>query len=412
MEIKDIQCITHSNLKLLGIRDLRKLAFAVGVYGFTLYNKSDLIVHIVDVIYGREAPKSETSKGRPTSITKSRTEIISSIIEKIKLLKSADQFDVKFQDAFVASSSDEYDTGFAPNELIKSEIEVYGFVEKLKNYYCVRAQKNNSWTTPCLISQQTANNLNLRYGQKISGTAKLQNDGHYYLSSVHEKFENLPPYDNMEICRPTTKLAFGKGPFEIIDKLCPIAKGCRVVISGTTKTLTEWQNELLISLKKHHLVVASSYAAPEAISDLKDKFSEVFAAGFNEDEECQKRNINLAFERAKRLAEKYGDAVLAITSLPSTIKAFDMDLVLSVASGKTTSNYGLVKLRQSCLMAHNTKTGKSITLIVFAECDNAIQQAMVEQISEVFTTKIVCTNKQSSNFPIDAEKSNTLYSIN
>ena len=403
MDFKYVEYITPSNLSLLGIRDLRRLAFAVGVYGYTLYSKSDLIVHIVDVIYGRETPKMEVGRGRPSSITKNKIDIISSIVEKIEQLRAQQ---INFDLQYVASPSEEYDAGFEKNKLFKEEIDVEGLVDDSTKIWQVRAIKNNIWTTQCFVPNEIVEKYSLLPGMEICGTAKLHISGNYFLSKVDVETKTQKDFDNLEICKPTKQLVMGRGPFESIDSLCPIGMGGRVLICGDSKTIGEWKTEFLMSLKSKNVVLISSYTSPEEMAELNNKFDNVFATCFNESEESQCRNVGLAFSRAKRIAEASGNCVVVINSLTSTIKAFDSNAVLSIATNSPTSDVGLSKFRQNCMTAHNTKENKAITLVAFAECDNNIKQALVEKVSEVFTTKIVCKNKANCpTLPIDAEKS-------
>ena len=403
MEYQYIEYITPSSLSLLGIRDLRKLAFAVGVYGYTLYSKNDLIVHIVDVVYGRETPKMEISRGRPSSITKNKLEIINSIIEKIEQLR-AEQINFNLQ--YVASSNEEYNTGFSKDEMHKENIKVEGFVDDSLGVFQIRATKNNVWVTQCFVAKEIVEKFGLRPGMKISGEAKLHISGNYFLCGIDNFVVAKDNFDEMEICKPTKQLVLGKGPFENIDLLCPIGMGNRVLICGDGKTINEWKTEFLMSLKSRNVVLASSYTSPEDVAEFNKKFENVFASCFSENDENQCRNINLAFSRARRIAETDGSCVIVINSLSSTIKAFDSNAVISATTNGQTNDFGIAKLRQYCMAAHNTKNNKSITLVAFAECDNNIQQAIVERISEVFSTKIVCKKEPNSPvFPIDKEKS-------
>ena len=108
--MQDLQ-LNESNLNLLGIRDLRRLAFSVGVYGYTRYSKAKLIEHILAVVGGNEPAKTESCKGRPTIITQSRKEVFDDIANK---LRNVETFKLPTLDsglALVASSSASYDTG-------------------------------------------------------------------------------------------------------------------------------------------------------------------------------------------------------------------------------------------------------------------------------------------------------------
>lgn len=97
------------NLNLLGIRDLRKLAFALGVYGYSTYSKSELIEHIYAVVYGNEPPKAQSGKGRPSSIRGSKREVFEKVVKK---LMSMETYSIQEQPLeLVASSTSSYDTG-------------------------------------------------------------------------------------------------------------------------------------------------------------------------------------------------------------------------------------------------------------------------------------------------------------
>ena len=399
MEQIDLQYITHSNLNLLGIRDLRKLAFAFGVYGFTLYNKSELITHIIDVVFGREAPKIEAGKGRPTSINRNRTSIINDSLSKIKALQAVQVFD--FSDALqqVASFSEPYDS----NQ--NDEIDVSGYIENYNNSFFVRNNDSTTWTTPCLIPIELAKLLNLRSGQKISGRAILHVTGHYVLTSVKDNTEFETNFDELKIAKANQKLVLNSPAFKEINNYYPLEKGARTLFVGPQKVIQKWKDEVISCINSKNLVIISTLTPPEAIIKYNDKYENTFLASFGEDHQTQKRIFALGFEKAKRIAEVEGEAVVVILSLNSAIKAFDYGSVISAATNKAFFEAELADLRNYCMAAHNTKNNISISLISFAECDNEIQNAMIEQLSEIFTTKIVAENKESQTFPLNKSKS-------
>ena len=395
-----LQYLTAPNLNLLGIRELRRLAFAVGVYGFTLYNKQDLIMHTIDVLYGREAPKTQTSKGRPTSITKDRTDILNQIVGKLKLLKSLEL--ETLSQPFVASSSAQYETDFA------TTISVSGYYEEYEGNGYIRANETYAWTTQCVVPKEISTKHKLRKADKVVGIAKLDKSGNYILSEIISAPQtHRKSFDLLQISKPIEQLKISGQVFENINKAAPITKGGRASINGSSQSISNWKHEFLHSIACKNIVVVGSYVAPEELEDLNTKYENVFATSFGQDENVQKRNISLGFERAKRLAEENKESVVVVWSLASTIKSFDLGVVLSLSNPAAKTDVS--SFRQLCSSAHNTKEGNSITLICFAESDNAVQNAIIEQVSEIFTTKIICKDEPNSEkFPIDVKNSYSL----
>ncbi len=176
------------------------------------------------------------------------------------------------------------------------------------------------------VSPAQIRRCELRAGDEVEGPLRpaRRNERHPSLVRVEkvnggdaEPPEQRPHFSDLTPTYPTERIA---GPAALAD--VPFGKGSRVAIAGPAGAgLTRLLGEILTSvgaagLDNVQLVLVG--ARPEEITGWKATDGVSLSGGsFDESLEAQTQAAELAIERAKRTAERGGDAVVAIDSLES-----------------------------------------------------------------------------------------------
>lgn len=234
----------YKNLDDMGIYDLRNYARAMGVHSPTTLRKQELIQKIEEITNGKLPDEHTNKKGRPPK----------------------------------HGAGDEYTLDlFMPNNLFKSDVPRYQTVASpcerfvKKNVLC---ENSNSVQTdnilfkgfycPCqrsygiayfkgyltdyskentIVLRPLAEKYMLRPGDYVVGVAKYLSDKNLYVATdityINDKYpcdvQERQDYDDILPAYPTKQIVLSNGQstdLATIDKICPVAKGARVVVNG------------------------------------------------------------------------------------------------------------------------------------------------------------------------------------
>ena len=191
----------------------------------------------------------------------------------------------------------------------------------------------------------------LRTGQAVDGPIDTDGDGRRPRLSAVATVEggdpaghvDRPDFEALTAIDPTRMLRLETGPeplgTRVIDLFTPIGKGQRGLIvspprSGKTILLQQVADAIAANHPDVVLMVLLIDERPEEVTELRRSVrGEVLASSNDREPEAHVRLARLAFDRARRIAERGGDVVLLLDSLTRLARAVNK----STSSGRTMS---------------------------------------------------------------------------
>ncbi|HEC65670.1 MAG TPA: transcription termination factor Rho [bacterium] len=223
----------------------------------------------------------------------------------------------------------------------------------------------------------------LREGDFVAGQARPPKEGERYLSllrieaingqspesaAVRISFGKLTPiYPQDQITLETEP---GILSTRLIDLLSPIGKGQRGMIVSPPKVGKTWLlKEIAFGIEKNHpdihVMILLVGERPEEVTDMRRSVKgEVIASNFDEPPENHTKVAEMCVERAKRLVELGGDVVILMDSLTRLARAYN---ITAPPSGRTLSGgfdpVAIYPPKKFFGAARNIEGGGSLTII-------------------------------------------------
>lgn len=222
----------------------------------------------------------------------------------------------------------------------ETESEIAGILYLQSGDFYLYSENSRAQVSSSFISR-----YGLRPGDEVSGKAKTQGEA-CALISVEKvngvsasSFERVN-FSSLTPSYPERRIVLskaGKNPsFALIDMFVPLAFGQRAVIvspahGGKTTLVKEIARGISKSVREASLIILQLCAKPEEITDFKHAFPDAgrFVTGLGSGREENIFILNLAFERAKRLAELKKDAVIIADGAYSACGAESVQKLLS-----------------------------------------------------------------------------------
>ena len=313
------------------IYEVRNLARAFGVNAPCENRKHDLIVKLIQVASGAVPPDPPSNRGARVKAGAASEQNISRIRALIEECRAETPYrtetvePVRMELHDRAGSKKEYGyTDTCYRGILEVDGQGRGY---LRSVQC-DARENELW-----VSERTIRGYFLRAGDFVSGYASLDGElvqietvnGKTPLFKERKRFEELAPL------YPDRRLTLGGGDaiMHAVDLLCPVGMGQRAVIyaqPGTGKTtFIRRAGQSVAQSGEAELVFILLNQRPEEEAEMRKTFpfSTVAASSFDKPCAQNARTALLALERAKRIAEEGGNAVVFLDSLTALAAAFE-----------------------------------------------------------------------------------------
>jgi transcription termination factor Rho len=181
----------------------------------------------------------------------------------------------------------------------------------------------------------------LRPGVMLTGPAEVVKKGQApQLSEVTaiggeapERYQGRPGFDELTAIDPHDRIRLEIGPepmgLRVMDLLTPIGKGQRGLIvapprTGKTILLQQLAAAVAANHPELHLIVLLVDERPEEVTEMRRTVrGEVIASSSDQTSEEHIRLAQLAVDRAKRIAEAGGQALILIDSLTRLARAYN-----------------------------------------------------------------------------------------
>ena len=419
--------IDEYSMRQTSIFDLRNMARDMGVNSPTILKKEELIAKMLKIIKGEEKPQMPKSRqGRPpkkalaiTSKTGSNMNYENMILFK-KSLRSENPNDTTLE-----RNNMQYNfntNSYGGNWLLASPHFVYGEAEeKPRNIFNIEKRKGYFYATEtdtlCVLEVGRTSNINnvifvpanlvnafeLKSGDYLEYNSRsLTSSSIKYLSSIQIKndSDNIKvergDFDSYEICNPSQKQDYIKN----LKELENTKVGTRNVIF--TPSLRYYLDLMKnIDSQREDFVVVNLCldALPEEIALFtKCKNFENFYTIFGDSEKQNMITINLAIERAKRLAELKINTVFLVNDIKKIIKYQNKTVGNDIFDLKSKSLFTPYRLITT---ARKIEIGSAITLYALYKKDEDMKNfdnVVKKEIENMGTyTFVISENEKVEN---------------
>jgi transcription termination factor Rho len=244
------------------------------------------------------------------------------------------------------------------------------------------------------ITLEDMRRMGLRPGDIIAGQAD-ERGGRRTVVSVEtvnggtlEEARERPSFDQLTATFPDRRIRLEQGARPIsarmIDLFAPLGFGSRALIvappkTGKTTLIREAAEAVLLGYPNAVVMAVLVGERPEEVTDLRSRLEprggHVYAASFDESTERHAWLVQVAVERAKRVAESGRDAFMVLDSLTRLARAEN----LSARGGGRTLSGGIDAQaldtgRRAFGAARNLEEGGSITILATCLVDTGSRQ--------------------------------------
>lgn len=281
------------------------------------------------------------------------------------------------------------------------------------------------------ISQSQIRRFELRRGDLVAGQVRKPKDNEKYYGIVKvesvngfdpEAIRERPNFDELTAVHPTERFKLeGRGvtATRIVDLFTPIGKGQRAIVAappraGKTTLVKEIANAIAANSPAAHVIVVLVDERPEDVTDLSRSIAgEVVATMFDEHPDLHLNVAELVLERAKRIVELGGDAVIVLDSITRLTRAYNVAQPVTsrtVPGGLETA--ALFRAKRYFGSARKVEGGGSLTIVatVFVETGAKIDDQIYEEFRRAANAEIDLSRllAEARIFPaIDVKRSGT-----
>jgi len=362
-----------SDLKVMKINELTKLAKELGVEGFSSMHKQELIFAIIQT-KTKEMEKNGVVRG-------------SGVLEVLP-------------DGFGFLRSPDFNYLPGPDDIY--------------------------------VSPSQIRRLSLRTGDTVEGLVRSPKEGERYFALLKVDSVNFQPpenaknktiFANLTPLHPEQRIVLERGPdnysMRVMDIMSPIGKGQRGLIvapprTGKTVLIKDIANSIIKNHKEIILIVLLIDERPEEVTDMaRSVKAEVISSTFDEPPQRHIQVAEMVLHKAKRLVEHKFDVVILLDSLTRLARAYNTVMPSSgkILSGGVDSN-ALHRPKRFFGAARNIEEGGSLSIIASAlvETGSRMDEVIFEEFKGTGNMEIVLDRKMSDRrlFPaMDINRSGT-----
>ncbi|MFH1215978.1 MAG: transcription termination factor Rho [Pseudomonadota bacterium] len=282
------------------------------------------------------------------------------------------------------------------------------------------------------VSPSQIRRLNLRTGDSIDGLVRSPKEGERYFALLKVESVNYQPpenaknktiFANLTPLHPEERIVLECDPdnysMRMMDMMSPIGKGQRGLIvapprTGKTVLLKDIANSITQNHKEIILIVLLIDERPEEVTDMaRSVKAEVISSTFDEPPQRHIQVAEMVLQKAKRLVEHKFDVVILLDSLTRLARAYNTVMPSSgkILSGGVDSN-ALHRPKRFFGAARNIEEGGSLSIIASAliETGSRMDEVIFEEFKGTGNMEIVLDRKMADRrlFPaMDMNKSGT-----
>ena len=236
------------------------------------------------------------------------------------------------------------------------------------------------------VSPSQIRRLNLRTGDSVEGLVRSPKEGERYFALLKVDSVNFQPpenaknktiFANLTPLHPEERIVLEREPdnysMRVMDMMSPIGKGQRGLIvapprTGKTVLIKDIANSIIKNHKEIILIVLLIDERPEEVTDMSRSVkAEVISSTFDEPPQRHIQVAEMVLHKAKRLVEHKFDVVILLDSLTRLARAYNTVMPSSgkILSGGVDSN-ALHRPKRFFGAARNIEEGGSLSIIASA----------------------------------------------
>ncbi len=387
------------------LSELREIAKAFEIKGYTKYKKDELIKVIMnedETEDNKEDNKVDEQDDTKIDDRISREDLPDKINNEIDKNNEADVVE-----GVLEIMQDGY--GFLRfHNFLSSELDVYVSPSQIRRFNLKTGDKIFGITRPPKSGEKFRA---LLYVQKVNG------DGPE-VAARRPNFENLTPiYPKEKLVLEHDSTDLSK---RLIDLIAPIGKGQRGIIvappkAGKTILLQKIAKSISINYPEMEIIVLLIDERPEEVTDMQRSIdaAEVIYSTFDELPSHHIKVAEMVLSRAQRLVEQKKDVVILLDSITRLARAYNLTIP---SSGRTLSGgldpAALHKPKRFFGAARNIEEGGSLTILATAliETGSRMDDVIFEEFKGTGNMELHLDRKLSEKriFPaVDINKSGT-----
>ncbi len=312
-------------------------------------------------------------------------------------------------------------------------LPIAGILDVLDNYAFVRTSGYLPGVSDVYVALGQVKKYGLRRGDAIVGAIRQPREGDgggrqkynaiVKIDSVNgkpvEETEKRPDIADMTAIFPVEPLRFAQAGSKSlgaeIDKHAPMGLGQRALLTlpakiSSTRVLADLAASVTAGSPDAHLVVVATNMRPEEATHLQRSVSgEVVAATFDRAAEDQVTIVELAVDRARRLAELGHDVVVLLHSLSDLAHAYEQHNQGGRTTPEAARAQAITQVKHVLAAARNLENGGSLTLIATArtKSGSAFDKEVLRAIRPLANSMVKLTGT-GNELEVDAEKSYTI----
>ncbi|MEW6518139.1 MAG: transcription termination factor Rho [Desulfurivibrio sp.] len=282
------------------------------------------------------------------------------------------------------------------------------------------------------VSPSQIRRLNLRTGDSVEGLVRSPKEGERYFALLKVDSVNFQPpenaknktiFANLTPLHPEERIVLEREPdnfsMRMMDIMSPIGKGQRGLIvapprTGKTVLIKDIANSITKNHKEIILIVLLIDERPEEVTDMaRSVKAEVISSTFDEPPQRHIQVAEMVLHKAKRLVEHKFDVVILLDSLTRLARAYNTVMPSSgkILSGGVDSN-ALHRPKRFFGAARNIEEGGSLSIIASAlvETGSRMDEVIFEEFKGTGNMEIVLDRKMADRrlFPaMDINRSGT-----
>jgi len=267
------------------------------------------------------------------------------------------------------------------------------------------------------VSPSQIRRLNLRTGDSVEGLVRSPKEGERYFALLKVDSVNFQPpenaknktiFANLTPLHPEERIVLEREPdnysMRVMDMMSPIGKGQRGLIvapprTGKTVLIKDIANSIIKNHKEIILIVLLIDERPEEVTDMSRSVkAEVISSTFDEPPQRHIQVAEMVLHKAKRLVEHKFDVVILLDSLTRLARAYNTVMPSSgkILSGGVDSN-ALHRPKRFFGAARNIEEGGSLSIIASAlvETGSRMDEVIFEEFKGTGNMEIVLDRKMA-----------------
>ena len=282
------------------------------------------------------------------------------------------------------------------------------------------------------VSPSQIRRLNLMTGDTVEGQVRSPKEGERYFALLKVDKVNFDPpemaknktlFTNLTPLHPDEPIKLERDPkglsMRLMDIVSPIGKGQRGLIvapprSGKTVLIKDIANSITKNHKEIILIVLLIDERPEEVTDMaRSVDAEVVSSTFDEPPQRHIQVAEMVINKARRLVEHKKDVVILLDSITRLARAYNTVVPPSgkILSGGVDSN-ALHRPKRFFGAARNIEEGGSLTIIASAliETGSRMDEVIFEEFKGTGNMEVVLDRKLADKriYPaIDLNRSGT-----